>query len=151
MDPAWIENLNTVLDDSKKLCLMSGEIVHLSTWMRMIFEVPFLFSVSCILINSINCRNYLHPVDGAPRGATLASESIQVWLRRCPTSTSPHQQPSRDVGWCTWRQPSWAGGLLCNPSWQVVLNINNNVSIIFLRSPARGVPTGPEDPSHRPL
>ena len=80
------------------------------------------------------------------RGATLASEAIQVSLRRCPTSTSPHQQQSHDVGWSTWRQPSWAGGLLCNPSWQVVLNINNNVSIIFLRSPARGVPTRPEDP-----
>ena len=46
VDTIWVENLNTVLDDSKILCLANGERISLTPGMRLMFEVDDLAAAS---------------------------------------------------------------------------------------------------------
>uniref|UniRef100_F7F2H3 AAA+ ATPase domain-containing protein n=1 Tax=Ornithorhynchus anatinus TaxID=9258 RepID=F7F2H3_ORNAN len=62
VDTEWIENLNTVLDDNRTLCLANSERILLTEKIRMIFEVDSLSQASPATVSRC-AMVYMDPVD----------------------------------------------------------------------------------------
>lgn len=86
----WIENLNTVLDDNKKLCLSSGEVVLLSPQTALLFEVTDLRCASPATVSRCGMV-YIH--QDVVRWESL----LQAWSLHSPTAKLLGGATAKDV------------------------------------------------------
>ncbi|XP_078256078.1 dynein axonemal heavy chain 6-like [Rhinoraja longicauda] len=77
VDTVWIENLNTVLDDTKILCLSNGERISVPSGMRLLFEVDSLSQASPATISRC-AMVYMDPLDLGWR------PYVKTWLAHLP-------------------------------------------------------------------
>ncbi|XP_045030294.1 dynein axonemal heavy chain 7 isoform X2 [Daphnia magna] len=122
VDAVWIENLNTVLDDNKKLCLASGEIIGLTPSMSCIFEVMDLAQASPATVSRCGMV-YVDPGD-------LGWQPLfHTWLKSFTANWKAALEPVL-VSLIQWLIPASLSGI--RKFGVELLNVEENSKVSFL-------------------
>uniref|UniRef100_A0A8C9DGR4 Dynein axonemal heavy chain 1 n=1 Tax=Prolemur simus TaxID=1328070 RepID=A0A8C9DGR4_PROSS len=123
VDAVWIENMNTVLDDNKKLCLSSGEIIKLTEAMTMMFEVQDLAVASPATVSRCGMV-YLEP------SILGLLPFVECWLKKLPAVLRPYEEHFKAL-FVSFLEESIA--FVRSSVKEVITSTNGNLTMSFLK------------------